>query len=160
VLFGCYLCCSMYCLCVNVYCHRVTTQLQLINKYYIIKPEPNKPTGRKKFWEILTYKYGWRYKSSTHAHYRTTVIRPILWTVVKLVNLSAVGDTTFDCGRWGCTTTVSVLLLKQPTFFVRKVTRPPVCMSLCTPLLCCRVIKKTQAAVGSRLRVWTTPAAV
>jgi hypothetical protein len=38
VLFGCYLCCSMYCLCVNVYCHRVTTQLQLINiiSYYII----------------------------------------------------------------------------------------------------------------------------
>jgi len=33
VLFGCYLCCSVYCLCVNVYCHRVTTQLQLINKY-------------------------------------------------------------------------------------------------------------------------------
>jgi hypothetical protein len=31
VLFCCYLCCSMYCLCVNVYCHRVTTQLQLIN---------------------------------------------------------------------------------------------------------------------------------
>jgi hypothetical protein len=31
VLFGCYLCCSMYCLCVNVYCHRVTTQLQLMN---------------------------------------------------------------------------------------------------------------------------------
>jgi len=30
VLLGCYLCCSMYCLCVNVYCHRVTTQLQLI----------------------------------------------------------------------------------------------------------------------------------
>ena len=30
VLFGCYLCCSIYCLCVNVYCHRVTTQLQLI----------------------------------------------------------------------------------------------------------------------------------
>ena len=29
VLFGCYLCCSMYCLCVNVYCHPVTTQLQL-----------------------------------------------------------------------------------------------------------------------------------
>ena len=27
VLFVCY--CSMYCLCVNVYCHRVTTQLQL-----------------------------------------------------------------------------------------------------------------------------------
>jgi hypothetical protein len=27
----CYLCCSMYCLCVNVHCHRVTTQLQLIN---------------------------------------------------------------------------------------------------------------------------------
>jgi hypothetical protein len=25
------LCCSVYCLCVNVYCHRVTTQLQLIN---------------------------------------------------------------------------------------------------------------------------------
>ena len=34
VLFGCYLCCSMYCLCVNVYCHRVTTQLQLINISY------------------------------------------------------------------------------------------------------------------------------
>ena len=31
VLFGYYLCCSMYCLCVNVYCHRVTNQLQLIN---------------------------------------------------------------------------------------------------------------------------------
>jgi len=25
LLFSCYLCCSMYCLCVNVYCHRVTT---------------------------------------------------------------------------------------------------------------------------------------
>jgi hypothetical protein len=42
VLFG-YLCCSMYCLCVNVYCHRVTTQLQLINilyhvSYHIIIP--------------------------------------------------------------------------------------------------------------------------
>ena len=34
VLFGCYLCCSVYCLCVNVYCHRVTTQLQLINISY------------------------------------------------------------------------------------------------------------------------------
>jgi hypothetical protein len=33
VLFECYLCCSMYCLYVNVYCHRVKTQLQLINKY-------------------------------------------------------------------------------------------------------------------------------
>ena len=30
VLFVLY--CSMYCLCVNVYCHRVTTQLQLTNK--------------------------------------------------------------------------------------------------------------------------------
>jgi len=29
VLFGLYR--SMYCLCVNVYCHRVTTQLQLTN---------------------------------------------------------------------------------------------------------------------------------
>ena len=26
--------CSMYCLCVNVYCHRVTAQLQLINISY------------------------------------------------------------------------------------------------------------------------------
>ena len=26
--------CSMYCLCVNVYCHRVTTQLQLTNISY------------------------------------------------------------------------------------------------------------------------------
>ena len=47
VLFGCYLCCSMYCLCVNVYCHRVTTQLQLINISYhfsptVIKPEPGR----------------------------------------------------------------------------------------------------------------------
>jgi hypothetical protein len=34
---SCYLCCSVYCLCVNVYCHRVTTQLQLINiSYHII----------------------------------------------------------------------------------------------------------------------------
>ena len=31
VLFGCYLCCSTYCLCVNVYCHQVTTRWQLIN---------------------------------------------------------------------------------------------------------------------------------
>jgi hypothetical protein len=31
VFFVCYLCCSVYCLCVNVHCHRVTTQLQLIN---------------------------------------------------------------------------------------------------------------------------------
>jgi hypothetical protein len=31
VLFGCHLCCSMYCFCVNVYCHRVTTQVQLMN---------------------------------------------------------------------------------------------------------------------------------
>ena len=41
VLFGCCLC-SMYCLCVNVYCHRVTTQLQLINisdiNKYILDP--------------------------------------------------------------------------------------------------------------------------
>jgi hypothetical protein len=34
---SCYLCCSVYCLCVNVYCHQVTTQLQLINiSYHII----------------------------------------------------------------------------------------------------------------------------
>jgi hypothetical protein len=37
VLFDCYLCCSVYCLCVNVYFHRVITQLQLINISYIIK---------------------------------------------------------------------------------------------------------------------------
>jgi hypothetical protein len=30
------LCCSMYCLYVNVYCHRATTQMQLINISYII----------------------------------------------------------------------------------------------------------------------------
>jgi hypothetical protein len=41
VLFGCYLCCSMYCLCVNVYCHRVTTQLQLINISYHISSRGN-----------------------------------------------------------------------------------------------------------------------
>jgi hypothetical protein len=51
VFFLCYLCCSMYCLCVNVYCHRVTTQLQLINisyllarcvgKLYLLYPEPS-----------------------------------------------------------------------------------------------------------------------
>jgi glucan phosphoethanolaminetransferase (alkaline phosphatase superfamily) len=35
-LFDCYLCCSVYCLCLNVYCHRVTTQLQLINIIIII----------------------------------------------------------------------------------------------------------------------------
>ena len=29
--------CSMYCLCVNVYCHRVTTQLQLTNISKYIK---------------------------------------------------------------------------------------------------------------------------
>jgi hypothetical protein len=37
VLFGCYLCCSMFYLCGNVYCHRVTTKLQLINISYHIK---------------------------------------------------------------------------------------------------------------------------
>jgi hypothetical protein len=36
IFYCCYLCCSGYCLCVNVYCHRVTTQLQLINIYYIL----------------------------------------------------------------------------------------------------------------------------
>jgi hypothetical protein len=41
-LFGCYLCCSVYCLCVNVYCHRVTTQLQLINILLLL------------YWNILT----------------------------------------------------------------------------------------------------------
>ena len=35
VLFVLY--CSMYCLCVNVYCHRVTTQLQLTNISYITR---------------------------------------------------------------------------------------------------------------------------
>ena len=30
----------MYCLCVNVYCHRVTTQLQLINIYHKSKSRP------------------------------------------------------------------------------------------------------------------------
>ena len=44
MLFSCYLCCSMYCLCVNVYRHRVTTQLELINKrissIIIILPNP------------------------------------------------------------------------------------------------------------------------
>ena len=29
--------CSMYCLCINVYCHLVTTQLQLTNISYHIK---------------------------------------------------------------------------------------------------------------------------
>ena len=38
---SCYLCCSvvicvvLYIVCVNVYCHRMTTQLQLINISYI-----------------------------------------------------------------------------------------------------------------------------
>ena len=34
----CYLCRSMHCLYVKVYCHRVTTQLQLINISYHIMP--------------------------------------------------------------------------------------------------------------------------
>ena len=35
--------CSMYCLFVNVYCHRVTTQLQLTNiSYHIISYQPDK----------------------------------------------------------------------------------------------------------------------
>jgi hypothetical protein len=33
---SCYLCCSTYCLCVNVYCHRVTIQLLLIKVSYLI----------------------------------------------------------------------------------------------------------------------------
>ena len=37
LLFCCYLCCSMYCLCVNVYCHPVTTQLQLTNISYQVE---------------------------------------------------------------------------------------------------------------------------
>ena len=44
VLFGCYLCCSMYCLCVNVYCHRLSTQLQLINiSYHFIHMDIGRP---------------------------------------------------------------------------------------------------------------------
>jgi hypothetical protein len=45
------LCCSVYCLCVNVYCHRVTTQLQLINillyyyyYYYYYNPSKQEAT--------------------------------------------------------------------------------------------------------------------
>jgi hypothetical protein len=35
------LCCSLYCVCVNVYCHRVTTQLQLINiSFHFTPPHP------------------------------------------------------------------------------------------------------------------------
>jgi hypothetical protein len=40
VLFGCYFCCSVYCLCVNVCCYRLTTQLQLINISYHITSKP------------------------------------------------------------------------------------------------------------------------
>jgi hypothetical protein len=44
VLFCCQLWCSTYCLCVNVYCYRVSTQLQLTNISYHISyhsPGPN-----------------------------------------------------------------------------------------------------------------------
>ena len=34
--------CSMYCLCVNVYCHQVTTQLQLTNISYYTVQETHK----------------------------------------------------------------------------------------------------------------------
>jgi hypothetical protein len=36
---SCCFCCSVYCLCVNVHCHRVTSQLQLINISYHINNE-------------------------------------------------------------------------------------------------------------------------
>ena len=46
---------SMYCLCVNVYCHRVTTQLQLTNiSYQVMKwrPPGRRKRGRPKLtWE-------------------------------------------------------------------------------------------------------------
>jgi len=35
--------CSMYCLCVNVYCHRVTTQLQLTNISYHFQNSEESP---------------------------------------------------------------------------------------------------------------------
>jgi len=72
VLFG-YLCCSMYCLCVNVYCHRVTTQLQLISISYIksvhhrIFKQINQPDASISQIYCLSFKY-----SSTcfgHPHY-------------------------------------------------------------------------------------------
>jgi hypothetical protein len=40
---SCYLCCSMYCLCVNMFCHRMTTQLQLTNISYHIRCRFNHP---------------------------------------------------------------------------------------------------------------------
>jgi hypothetical protein len=43
----------MYCLCVNVYCHRVTTQLQLINISYL-----NKRIGcERRAWVALCWYY-------------------------------------------------------------------------------------------------------
>ena len=53
VLFVLY--CSMYCLCVNVYCHRVTTQLQLTNISYCI------------YMPMQAQKGGWRFSSNSHA---------------------------------------------------------------------------------------------
>jgi hypothetical protein len=51
IRFGCYLCCSMYYLCVNVYCNRVTTQLQLINiSYHISEGQAGRACG-----PLLTY---------------------------------------------------------------------------------------------------------
>jgi hypothetical protein len=53
VLFGCYLCCSVYCLCVNVYCHQVTTQLQLINisfQLYISTGNTDLFTHERDYW--------------------------------------------------------------------------------------------------------------
>jgi len=60
VLFGCYLCCSMYCLCVNVSCHRATTQLQLINisyhiSYHINKKWPSHLTSLHIFYRLGPY---------------------------------------------------------------------------------------------------------
>jgi hypothetical protein len=43
VYISCYLCSSMYCLCVNVYCHQLTTQLQLANISYHIRCRSNHP---------------------------------------------------------------------------------------------------------------------
>jgi hypothetical protein len=66
VLFCCYSWCSMYCLCVNVYCHRVSTQLQLTNisisiRFPAVTVVSKKNTGlwRHAVWQKLTKILGW-----------------------------------------------------------------------------------------------------
>jgi len=98
---SCYLCCSMYYLCVNVYCHQVTTQLQLTNiSYQFISIKWDDATKRKlihihiqnaKFYVAVSVYYLFNYLISYllyivwHVSFCSFLIL-VFWDVGKMLN--------------------------------------------------------------------------